>query len=621
MKSKFLVLNLLVAALLSNGCGSSGVTLDASGSAGGPLSSEETIQATARAFDDRLLIAGEQEEVFNLLDNDDHNGAKVVSFSRADVTGAATASGGVGEPVVGGAGGKVLINENGALTYTPAPGDAPYLETFRYTIRNEDVESTATLTAQRTETIYVDNGAEPNGDGSSRKPFDSLQSALDALGERPGQIRITARNNSVAGLVLPLVRLRSGQAIIGQNGSSTPTPVRTRFELDSTDCVVSDLHIVGNGGEEPALRVSGNSVALSSTPKVVLRNLLIDGHDGDGISLEQATTTEITNVDLTVLNQRAGRGAVVIATPLGSVQMTQIRIENDPVGGIVVASPLAPPFPGADWSIAMVDTQMQSVRQPLTVKAEAGSLNLSLNRASFSEVQGPLFAAEISGNAQIDSRFEGVNLSGLGNQTAIMDWNYRENSSGTVRFGRNTPDPGSTPAQNSLKIASYDRAQAAFVSQGSRFYPDRNQVSIEAWDNSNLKFRLQDYVWSERGRTESAGYALSLSCHDFASIDSLILDNVFEDGARLGVDVAYFCEVNAYQNIEGLQADLDYFDFDENLESLNPYASFTFSGFQGADFGVGPRFNSIDLLSMYQLRPPQISYRAAKTGSTGIPLF
>lgn len=625
MRLRSLFLGILSAGLLASGCGSSSDGLSAvsngPSAASGQPREPQAPPLAARAFDDRLLAA-EQTEAFNLLDNDDHNGGKVIRFVATTDQRAQSSSGGLDGAVVGSAGGQATVDEDGNVTYTPPSGTDPYRETFTYTIKNDTGESTATLMAQRTETVYVDNGAAPNGNGSSGKPFDNLQAALDFLGERPGQIRVKARDNSVTGLILPLVRLRSGQAILGQNGDKTPTPVRARFELDSTDCVVSDLHIVSNGGGDPAIRVSGNTVALATTPKVVLRNLLVDGNDGDGIALEQATTTEITNVALLVLNQKSGRGALVIASPLGSVQVSKLRIETNPLAGIVVDSPTALPVLGGDWSVEVLDTQMQSVQNPVTVGAKGGALSMRFSGASFQDVRGPIFAGAIGGNARVDCRFDGIDLKGIGADTTVMDWSYHDTATGTVRVGKTAADISPSSASNTLKFATHDQAQASFLSQGSRFYPNKNQVEIDAWDQSNLKFRLQDYIWEESGRTSVGGYPLSLAAHDLASIDSLILDQTYSsDYTWVGVHVAYSCDVNSLQRVEGLQDGLSYFDPDDNIETLNPYATFSFSGWQRVN-GLVRHFDSVSTSVLVGLPGgPQFSYQAVDIGSTGIPTF
>lgn len=203
-----------------------------------------------------------------------------------------------------------------------------------------------------------------------------------------------------------------------------------------------------------------------------------------------------------------------------------------------------------------------------------------------------------------------------------MDWSYHDTATGTVRVGKTTADISPSSASNTLKFATHDQAQASFLSQGSRFYPNKNQVEIDAWDQSNLKFRLQDYIWQESGRTSVGGYPLSLAAHDLASIDSLILDQTYSsDYTWVGVHVAYSCDVNSLQRVEGLQDGLSYFDPDDNIETLNPYATFSFSGWQRVN-GLVRHFDSVSTSVLVGLPGgPQFSYQAVDIGSTGIPTF
>ena len=129
----------------------------------------------------------------------------------------------------------------------PPPGNDPVREVFSYTIQNTAGLSKATVAAVKARTLYVNNQAAPNGDGSKGRPFNTLQAALDSAAGLPAHIFVAQGDGTSRNLDPAQINLQGGQAIQGQDGKKPPH-IRSAIRVSSFDCHLESLILEGVTG-------------------------------------------------------------------------------------------------------------------------------------------------------------------------------------------------------------------------------------------------------------------------------------------------------------------------------------------------------------------------------------
>ncbi len=591
--------------LLLAGCGASGGQSSGNFSAASQSSllpvDENPALLAPTATSDRLLV-DDEPATLDLLANDTQKEARVRPFST-----------------VGSAGGQAVVSETGLLSYTPPPGNAPFVETFEYTLENSAGSSRATVTAQRSRTVYVRNNVN-NGNGSKGSPFNNLQAALRSVGIDPAQIFVFPGDGSNKGLDLPVVTLVPGQHIQGTDASHPPV-FTSHFELASHDCSLVNMEIVGTG-TGPLIRMQGNFFPNPSTPKLVLSNLILRDHAGDGIQLFQPADTELTGVQALRLNQSEGSAALVVTNPWGLVKASKWTVNQNSRGAVRVENTAQAPSSGA-VPVVMNGIQLAAVTNAAQVQASSGKLNFFLLGVSCSsnDLSGSLIGSDISGDATVDALVNDVDLRNIGLNAAVLDWVYRQTSNGTLRMGaaqsNADPKPG---ANNPLRFYTRDLAQGSYCTSDTKLNQG-NPVNLEAFDGSLIKTRIQRYSFKI---LDPIQHPLTLYAHDHAQTYARMRDGLYYGpiGEKVVYKFIWRRDYNAAHRIERLQEIAPYVRdivtneptpvFPQSFD--NPDSTWEWNGWEGTS-----PVTYVNQLTMLRLRAP--NYSPADLDELGIPRY
>ncbi len=607
------------------GCGSS------SGSLSSPVSSIAPESATVveqpdveapRATDDFLHVPGDTQTIsIAVLENDTVNGARLVSYDARSE-----------------AGGTVSETGDGVLLYTAPPGVDQ--DRFSYTIESPGGTSQASVSVAKAPTYYVNNTAPAGGDGSKGRPYNTLEAALERAGGQAVRIMVARGDSSSRGMEIPVVQLGRGQSIIGEDAKMPPM-LRGRFLLSPFDCQLQNLILIPVDAQ-PVVQ-SGNSQAIIAPP-LVLKNVTINGSDGEAIHLEGCAQTQIIGALLTSNNLKTGPGALVIRNPLGPVKVSNLQVEDNAVGGVVVQNSSSLPYAGnpTPANVEINGFRPFLLHNPLQLAVEVGPMVFRLsgfNAGQQDAVSGTLFSADVSGTATCEAWLSSLDFRKIGNQTEILDWTYRDQSSGVLRIGGTTTDYRYTlgpsisnddqpnvlapPNLNELHFTTRNQAQAALVTQGAHF-SGANPIFVDSYDSSLARVRVQKYSWHQfiDGDFESypQSFPLQLYSHDGTQIFSRITDDkiVITVNSRASAYANYWVpqlifrsDVDAGQRIERAT----------NLDYDNPRGFHTWYGYYMElgfpDAGVAQTWSgnvnaSLDA-SYYK------NYSTADVNSLGIP--
>ncbi|MCA9780955.1 MAG: hypothetical protein KC800_29755, partial [Candidatus Eremiobacteraeota bacterium] len=260
------VLGLLLAGLLTSGCGNSTSETAIVGTSPVPASqfTFEEDPTPPVAFDDLVSALGNatlnQSAQNGVLANDLVYGGTISSFDST-----------------GSQGGTLTLQSDGGFTYTPILGFVG-TETFKYTLSNSDGDSTATLTLVSTgRGIFVDNTVGGGGDGSQTNPLNNLADAI-AQSLSGDTIYVSAGDGLATGLsgnfTLPQGVDLAGEGaglILGQTIESPGTPPILDGKLTlSGDNKVSGITFIGS-------EVTGSSISDIAIVENTFRN--VDGTD------------------------------------------------------------------------------------------------------------------------------------------------------------------------------------------------------------------------------------------------------------------------------------------------------------------------------------------------------
>lgn len=570
------------------------------------------------ASDDRLLV-DDQPATLNLLANDTHEQARVRPFSQT-----------------GTAGGQATVGADGLLNYVPPAGNAPFVETFQYTVENAAGSSQASITVQRSRTVYVKNNGA-NGNGSKASPFSTLKAALDEIGTGPAQIFILpGNNNQPIGLEVPTVTLWEGQHIQGTDANNLPL-FACQFQAARTDCSLVNLQIAGIGNG-PLISIPGSNLISSNQPKVVFSNLLLTNHVGDGINLQNAFNVELTQITAINLNRTEGTAALVIKDPAGLIKASNWTVTTNPRGAMAVSNGVAS---SQVVQVAMNGLTLRGVNNPAQLQCNAGNTQFFLLKVACNsdDLTGTLVKADVSGNAQVDAYVNDVDLIRIGEKTVALDWTYREDSKGTLRMGATRCDSAleaSQPRNNPLRFATRDRVQAAYCTSRTQLSP-ANPVTLDAHDTSILRARVEKYTYESGGGTE-IDHPFYFNAYDQSKIYSRLRDglgHVNNTGNQFDIRswnyyfFKFYCDPDARQRIEKFPS---YYQttsgesFDGQVyDPDNVLSDFQWTGW-ATDIDlltkevVNERVNFDDSDKLFRY-PGQFSYSDADLDSLGIPRF
>lgn len=558
LRRSFFGLTLVAWGVALSGCGSSSSLVS-------PLSDTTGAQPTTllqlapRAFDDLVLVRDDDPNpiTIDLLANDTEHGAVTVGPAVAAQT-------------TGSAGGQATISSDGKLVYTPPAGSAPYSETFTYTVSNAKGTSTAAIKVARKPTLYVNKNAGGSQNGTKKNPFTSLAQAINQANGQPVLIVLSGADYTSEAQSMPVITLQPGQAITGdvpKSGTYEVPSVGCRFVVPTYDCSISNLSVVGNSAStEPMLMASGNTINLGTLPNLVISNTTFFGNGEPGIELHQPTTTEITTVRIAY----SGQSAIVVKDPIGAVKMSSLSVDHCP-GVLQFVTTLLPPIIGNPTIPVEVDGLLATaVPNPFSLNSTAGKVALILNNLNLPDqaVTGTLLAGEISGASQVDATITNFNLSQLGLGAAALQWNYRDQSTGTFKIGNvdNVFNP-SESRSNSLRFYTYGQATASYVSSNTHLSA-HTPLFLLAQDGSLLKDRIENYGWSQAGVSSPARNEVRIASIDSAQTFSAVSDLIPSTGS---IHAFFFWQTgfDAGARIEQLN----------DLAFDNPDATFQFFGY------------------------------------------
>jgi hypothetical protein len=531
---------------------------------------------------------------FDLLANDTEHGDVSVALVGA-----------VSAQAIGASGGQASVDPNGLLSYQPPAGDAPYRETFQYRISSPRGSSTATITAIRTPTLYVDNRATGQQDGSKGRPFATLQQALTQAGSLGVTILVAAGDGTSKGLDMPVVTLVAGQSILGLDPANPPV-FSSQFVLPTIDCSFSNLKLKGVGSG-PLITVSGN-IINPGLPTLVLSNLTLQDHDGVGLELAQPTATELTGLTFDRTNKQGGDAVITLTDPLGAIKASNLNLEVTAPCGLLVKTTMPIPFPG-DPKIPVEFDGLTSNGQavPVSLESRAGSPALILNTVAIvaPEVLTTFLQGSVSGNASVDATLTNFDATRLGAQTTFIDWSYDDQSTGTFRIGNISNDYDAAASRsNPINFTTNDSSSAAYVSSSTHLSA-ANRLGLEAHDNSRMKVRVENYTWVPSGNVRLDQNPVYVYADGTAQTFSRFVDRQYLSAGYISSDLRWYTySPGSMASIEDVS----------NLPDDNPSASFIFLGSFNDQSDVilnDPALVPLDLTSIVD----------APVGSLDIPTF
>ena len=177
----------------------------------------------AKAISDFKGVVQNQAATGNLLTND-VDSATGITITQVAVVGGATATTFPATLTVGGAG-NVVVQSNGAYTFTPTPG---YLGTV------PEITSTTSATASNTASLWLTMLKDTNGDGTADIATPDTSLALKADTDLNGVITDTEARNALAGFVNFASLTRAGGTYTTDEAGTNIVPV-TVHVLETTD--------------------------------------------------------------------------------------------------------------------------------------------------------------------------------------------------------------------------------------------------------------------------------------------------------------------------------------------------------------------------------------------------
>ena len=210
--------------------------------------------------------------------------------------------------------------------------------------------------------LFVNNTAQPNGDGSSGAPLSSLASAQAAA--QPGDvITLAASATPYRGSIV----LKEGESLVAAEGATaapviisereaaitmanntTVTGVEVRdspghaIDVSGAENVtISSVKLINDAGRNGVSAatcggdVRGNSIAycnaalfVQNAKNVTLTNVVIDGSAQLGIAAENVTGLRMTDVEVRNAGNEGNESGVVLRNPGGDVTLTGCRFHD-----------------------------------------------------------------------------------------------------------------------------------------------------------------------------------------------------------------------------------------------------------------------------------------------------
>lgn len=459
------LLPLLTASLFLTNCGSDDnvaftpVTPLPSPVIGGRAAPSPILKAP-RAVNDRFFAVDNQPLTVSLLANDELNGATIV------------------DPPAG-------LSAEGQFTDTGSTS-----RTFTYTLQNAAGTSTGTVVLNRTSATHVNTQAGAGGDGTSQRPYNSLATALLAVGGRPTTFLVTG-NQGFGGNYT----LSEGQAVVAADAKSPPFFTGTINMANNTQ--LKDLSF---GVSSP-----NGSVLGTACTGVELVNLQVadNGSLASAIQLTGVQELGVTNLALSNLP----RNPVVLTNPVGKSAFNRVSL-NNVNGGLVVQA-----------SAGQAEVDLNGLRPVNTNGAVTvnvtNTAQLTLNANGYELERGPgqsLLSVDVSGQGQLKASLLDWHenpYKGPDGQAQLINWTTRESGTTFLHvqgWNLETPATGNDrfetfPGfQDRLDFLTQDEGKANLLFTGNLLYHVSgnnfnypNIITMTSIDNAQVGIRFEQY--------------------------------------------------------------------------------------------------------------------------------
>jgi VCBS repeat-containing protein len=273
-------------------------------------------------------------------------------------------------PIVAGAtalGGTVDLAADGGFTYVPPVGEGGVVDSFDYTITDDDGPDVGTVSITLGTVVwFVDNASSPGGDGREGTPFDTLAAAETAsLADEIIFVHVGDGTNT--GMTSGIT-LKSGQHLIGEG-----------VEL------VVDSVVLSSAGQNPVISNSGGiivEVPSSVSGDIEVAGLtLSDGTSGVDVGVGLAAGDRITIRDVFIIETDSG-----VVSGSGVLDIDDSNIWAG--GGVILNEVLSVPdtdtgSTDTDCSGAVdaSDDQFVEIVNNLETNISVGSMTVSVDAA------------------------------------------------------------------------------------------------------------------------------------------------------------------------------------------------------------------------------------------------
>jgi len=452
----------LVAAAFLTGCGSdqnvsTTVTVTPTPSPVFPAKvAPSPVLAPPRALNDRYWAVESEPITMPVLDNDELNGATLPEGQ---------------------------ITDSGSTS-----------RSFTYTLQNAAGSSSATVVLNRTPALHVDNQAAAGGDGSSRRPFNTLAAALSAANGRPTIFLVAQGTGTPQGLG-DNYSLSPGQAVVGTSDKALPFFTGTFTLADNTQLKNLSFGVSGANGSVRGTGVRG----------VQLVNLQIsdNGSLASAIQLSSVDDVGISNLALSNLP----RSPVVLVNPGTQVSLNGVKLDGVN-GGIVIQSQ------AGTSAVDLNKLTVANTTGAVSVSASQNA-NLTLSMSGCELKRGPgqsFLSVDVSGTANLKASlldWHETPYQGPDGQAQLVQWTTRQSATTFLHvqgWNLETPATGNDRFAtfpgflDTLDFVTQDSARANLLFTGDLLYHTSgnnfnypNAITITSLDQADVGIRFEQY--------------------------------------------------------------------------------------------------------------------------------
>jgi trimeric autotransporter adhesin len=357
-------------------------------------------------------------------------------------------------------GGKITIQTNGAIDYTPKTGTTATTDSYIYTLNssNGKTNTDSVKISLNGNLWFVNKAATSNGDGSLASPFQdwsnfgSVNTGGSGKPDNDHTIFIYSNASAYSGAVT----LRSGQKILGQ-GASTSLVSFAGLSLPTYSKTLPTVN-----GARPNLTSSGSTITLN------VNNTLQGFNMGN-------STIDITgsNFNLLTISEMAldGNGqALGLSSGSLAATFTNLSSTNSAAQGISLTSITGTLTNSGSCTINNPTTTGITIASASTLNANFGITNISGSGSAGLSVTGGASNTATLTFADFDiapdAGIEAINYAGRGSLTSTSGTITTSNTSGTTGGIAITGASSTQKASLAIVLDSYTNTGNAGTSYG-----------------------------------------------------------------------------------------------------------------------------------------------------------